>query len=302
MISLIGFNFFSDGDSLNPMPTNINEVTKTTVKNGIFDHVNISQSVTFDYSSIQPDNWDIDTILNATFDGKISAGNVDEIATGVTGVRIKRRVKGEFDWITLKEIPIETSSDLSFVLTDNLNAYNVEYEYAFVPLTQDIEGNYVVESILSKFDGVFICDVDTVMKIRAGVEYSDSAMNQQIGVFQPYNRQYPIVVSNSLIQYKTGTIGGWVLPESWEDTREIDRVAITQEKDNLLKFLTNKKPKIIKDTNGNNWLVFFTGNPSVSYANNFGQGMVQVSAGWTEIGSVTSKDDLYNSGLIPTKR
>lgn len=302
MIGFIGYNFCADGNALDPTPTNVNNITATRLQNGIFDHFNVTRNVTFDYSSIIPIDWDIDTIMDANFKGNISAGNVDQVASGITGIRVKRRVKGTFDWITIKELSVEKSEDLSFVVTDNLNAYNVEYEYAFVPMLGDVEGNYIIESILSKFEGVFICDADTVFKFMAGVEYSNNTANQQIGVFQPYNRQFPVIVSNSVLQYKTGSIGGWVLPEGFEDNRVIDRTAITKEKEILLKFLTNKKPKIIKDMNGNNWLVYFTGNPNMSYDNNYGQGMVKVNAEWTEVGDPNDKNDLYENGLIPTKR
>ena len=302
MIGFIGYNFCADGNALDPTPTNVNNITATRLQNGIFDHFNVTRNVTFDYSSIIPIDWDIDTIMDANFKGNISAGNVDQVASGITGIRVKRRVKGTFDWITIKELSVEKSEDLSFVVTDNLNAYNVEYEYAFVPMLGDVEGNYIIESILSKFEGVFICDADTVFKFMAGVEYSNNTANQQIGVFQPYNRQFPVIVSNSVLQYITGSIGGWVLPEGYETNRVIDRTAITKEKEILLKFLTNKKPKIIKDMNGNNWLVYFTGNPNMSYDNNYGQGMVKVNAEWTEVGDPNDKNDLYENGLIPTKR
>lgn len=302
MIGIVGYNFCSDGNAVDPVPTNVNSITTTRLQNGIFDQYNMMKDVSFDYSAIQPTDWNLDTIMNADFNGTATAGNTENIAHNVTGVRIKRRIKGTFDWITIKEIPVSTPDDLIFTVTDNLNAYNVEYEYAFVPMVEDAEGNYIIESILSKFEGVFICDADTVFKFRAGVEYSNNATNQQIGVFQPYNRKYPIVVSNSLIGYKTGTIGGWVLPENFEDDRKIDRSAITKEKELILNFLTNKKPKVIKDMNGNQWLVYFTGDPSTSYDNNYGQGMVKVSAEWTEVGDANDKTDLYENGLIPTKR
>ena len=302
MIGLVGYNFCADGNALDPTPTNINDITFTKVQNGIFDHFNVSRDTSFDYSSIIPTDWDTDTWMNATFAGNTSAGNVAQVATGVTSIRVKRRIKGTFDWITIREIPVTKPEDLSFVITDNLNAYNVEYEYAYVPVMEDVEGSYIIESILSKFEGVFICDVDTVFKFYAGVEYDTNDAIQQVGVFQPFNRKYPIVVSNSIMQYQTGGIGGWVLPEDYEDTHVFDRSKIVKEKEVLLNFLMNKKPKIIKDMNGNNWLVYFTGNPSVTYDNNYGQGMLKVSAQWTEVGDPNDKTDLYENGLIPTKR
>ena len=302
MIGLVGYNFCADGNALDPTPTNINDITFTKVQNGIFDHFNVSRNTSFDYSSIIPTDWDVNTLMNASFAGNASAGNVAQVASGVTSVRVKRRIKGTFDWITIREIPVTKPEDLSFVITDNLNAYNVEYEYAYVPMTEDAEGSYIIESILSKFEGVFICDIDTVFKFYAGVEYDTNDAIQQVGVFQPYNRKYPIVVSNSIMQYQTGGIGGWVLPEDYEDTHVFDRSKIVKEKEVLLNFLMNKKPKILKDMNGNNWLVYFTGNPSVTYDNNYGQGMLKVSANWTEVGDPNDKIDLYENGLIPTKR
>lgn len=302
MIGLVGYNFCADGNALDPTPTNINDITYTKVQNGIFDHFNVSRDTSFDYNSIIPTDWDMNTLMNADFAGNVSAGNVAQVAAGVTSVRVKRRIKGTFNWITIREIPVSKPEDLSFVITDNLNAYNVEYEYAYVPMMEDVEGNYIVESILSKFEGVFICDIDTVFKFYAGVEYNGDDAIQQVGVFQPFNRKYPIIVSNSIIQYQTGSIGGWVLPEDYEDTHVFDRSKIVKEKEVLLNFLMNKKPKIIKDMNGNNWLVYFTGNPSVTYDNNYGQGMLKVSAKWTEVGDSNDKTDLYENGLIPTKR
>ena len=302
MIGLVGYNFYSDGNALDPTPTNINNLMSTKAQNGIFDHFNVSRDTSFDYSTIIPTDWNINTLMNADFNGNVSAGNVDQIASGITSIRVKRRIKGTFDWITIREIPVSNPEDLSFVITDNLNAYNVEYEYAYVPMMEDVEGSYIIESIVSKFEGVFICDVDTVFKFYAGVEYDGNDAVQQVGVFQPFNRKYPIIVSNSIMQYQTGSIGGWVLPEDYEDTHVFDRSKIVKEKEVLLNFLMNKKPKILKDMNGNNWLVYFTGNPTVTYDNNYGQGMLKVAAQWTEVGDPNDKTDLYENGLIPTKR
>ena len=302
MIGLIGYNFCSDSNTLDPTPTDVNNLTYARVQNGIFDHFNVSRDTSFDYNSVIPTDWDVNTVMNADFAGTTSAGNVAQVASGVTSVRVKRRIKGSFDWVTIREIPVNSPEDMSFVITDNLNAYNVEYEYAFVPVMEDVEGNYIIESILSKFEGVFICDIDTVFKFYGGVEYDGNDAVQQVGVFQPYNRKYPVIVSNSIVQYQTGSIGGWVLPEDYEDTHVFDRAKIVKEKELLLNFLMNKKPKIIKDMNGNNWLVYFTGNPSITYDNNYGQGMLKVSAPWTEVGNPNSKDDLYENGLISTKR
>ena len=110
MIGLLGYNFFADSDCANPSPTYIADVNDTTIQNGIFNHFNIDSSVSFEYSDTIPDKWDFSTVMNANFEGNINAGNLSDIAANITGYRIKRRVKGDFDWVTLKE---ETISDIS---------------------------------------------------------------------------------------------------------------------------------------------------------------------------------------------
>ena len=297
MIGLIGYNFCADGNALDPTPTDVNNITYTRVQNGIFDHFNVSRDTSFDYSSIVPTDWDVNTLMNADFAGNTSAGNVAQVASGVTSVRVKRRIKGTFDWITIREIPVNTPEDMSFVITDNLNAYNTEYEYAFVPVVGGIEGNYITNTISTKFDGVFICDLDTIYKFYAGVEYGTNERVQKIGVFEPYGRKYPVVVSNGLINYETGSVTGTVLADDYLKTKAMNRIAMVKEQKALKDFLTNKKAKILKDWNGNNYLMLVTGNISTSYENNYGMGIADVSFDWTEIGDSNNQADLYNNGL-----
>ena len=166
-----------------------------------------------------------------------------------------------------------------------------------MPVYGNVEGQYAVSTILSQFDGVFICDVDTIIKFYAGVEYGTTDTAQQVGTFTVLGRQYPVVISNGLSNYQTGSVTGMVLPDDYEESRNIDRMAIVRKRDNLVKFLTNKKAKILKDYNGNKWLCYVTSNPQTSYVNEYGQGIVSVGFGWTEIGDAESRDDLVKAGL-----
>ena len=65
MIGLIGYNFYTDGNALDPTPTDVNNITYTRVQNGIFDHFNVSRNTSFDYGSIVPTDWDVNTLMNA---------------------------------------------------------------------------------------------------------------------------------------------------------------------------------------------------------------------------------------------
>ena len=298
---LIGYNFFEDINAIDPFCVSVANITNTQISNGIFNHLNITKNINENYTSYPP-NWDFDTIMDANFNGNINAGNLGQLSKEITEIKIKRRVVGEYDWTTIQIIPINSYEDLSFTINDNLNLNNMEYEYAFVPISNGIEGNYITQTIYSQFDGIFICDINTIYKFYYGVEYGSNDRVQQVGVLEPYGQKYPIIISNSLINYETGSIKGSILPDDFGKTSNniINREAISLKKKNLFDFLTNGKPKIIKDWNQNQWLVFITSNPSASFNNNVGMGLVDVEFEWTEVGDINNKLDLYNNGLIPT--
>ena len=247
MIAVLGYNFCSDRNAIDPMPTNVSHIHKTRIENGIYDHFNVSNNVTKPYNPTIPTDWDWETIMDCNFENNISAGNVDQIAKDITGYRLKRRKVGEFEWTTIKEAEINDLSELTFTFTDNLALNFTEYQYAYVPMMGGVEGDYIVEQIATNFKGVFICDYDTVYKLYSGVAYGNNDQMRQVGVFTPYGRQYPVVISNGLQNYQTGSIQGKVLPADFEQTGNIDRKEITARKNTLLKFLTNGKPKVIKD-------------------------------------------------------
>lgn len=301
MIALLGYNFCGDKNAIDPMPTNICNITETKIENGVFDHFNVTRNVTNDYSTDIPTDWDWETIMDCNFKNNISAGNVDQIAADITGYRLKRRKVGEFEWTTIKEAEIDSLEELSFTFTDNLAMNFTEYQYAYVPMMSGVEGNYIVDNIYSEFRGVFICDYDTVYKLYSGVGYGNIVQTQQVGVFEPYGKQYPIVISNGSLNYQTGSISGKILPADFEETGNLDRQEIVARKKVLTDFLTNRKPKIIKDWNGGAWLCIITGNPSLKPDNSYGMGVWDFNASWTETGAPDNKSDLFKNGLIPTE-
>ena len=296
MISFVGYNFLSDLNSVDPYPTNVGIFNQVEIYRAIYDHIDISNDTAIT-SNIPPTQWDFGTILDCNFNGNISGGTIKDFSSGITQVRVKKRKVGEFDWQIIKTYDISSSEDLSFVFNDYLTATNTEYEYAYVPVFGSVEGQYAISTVMSQFDGVFICDANTIFKFNMGVEYGSTDIVQQVGTFTVLGRKYPIVMSNGLANYQTGQLSGLVLPEDYEDTRTIDRIAITQRRNKLMEFLTNKKPKIIKDRNQNQWLVIIQ-SPSTSYLNNYGQGIVSASMQWIESGDAESNKDLAKAGLI----
>lgn len=297
MFMMCGYNFCKDGNALDPAPITANNFKTVRLTNGIFDHWNVTRDVSSSYSSAIPTTWEYLTIMDANFNGNIVAGNSSFSLALIDGIKIKRRKTTDFDWVSLKYIPASDITTLSFTFNDNLAASGEQYEYAFVPVVGGIEGNYITNTISTKFDGVFICDLDTIYKFYAGVKYGTNERVQKIGVFEPYGRKYPVVVSNGLINYETGSVTGTVLADDYLKTKAMNRIAMVKEQKVLKDFLTNKKAKILKDWNGNSWLMFVTDSISTSYENKYGMGIADVSFDWTEIGDANNQADLYNNGL-----
>ncbi len=298
MFQFIGYHAFGGPGCLNSAPSQVNNITSTTITNAIFDHLNITKNTKLPFNTKKPTEWDYDTIMDADFNGDINAGNVDFLIEQISAIKLKRRRKGDFDWLTLETIPINSIEDLQFVFIDRLASCNVEYEYAMVPILEDIEGEYIINSVLSKFNGVFIGDFDTIYKFFYEVAYGSNARNQQVGTFMPLGRKFPIVVANGLTSYESGSVTATILNDDYEENGTIDEKAIIEKKDNLKNFLTNKKAKILKDWNGNSWLVFITDNVNVTYKDYSNMRIPQMQFTWVQIGEEENQDDLYINGVL----
>lgn len=296
MVGFCGYNLCQDINALDPYPTNINNITSTQITNGIYNHLNISRNVTSSYSNIIP-NWDANTILDCDFNNNINGGNVDLLLSQMDAIRIKKRKKGAFAWVSLKDVPVTKLADLTFVKTDAIIPSDETFEYALVPMLNGIEGNYIISEIQTQFNGIFISDATTIFRLISGVAYGGNSSVQAVGEIQPIGLRYPILTSNSMVDYKRGSVSGKLLGAEFETTRTIDRKAIVEQNELFDTFIKNKKPKIIKDWNGNIWLVGIVGDISTSYNNSFGMGVQDVSFNWVEQGKYDNQSDLYRNGL-----
>jgi hypothetical protein len=202
------------------------------------------------------------------------------------------------------------------------------------PIYVEVEGGYTTSGVVkSVFDGVFIADNTAIQKLQAGVGYNGVSLVQDVGTIETIGNKYPIIVSNNNLKYHIGTIyaytfhdglysmNNYTVLEELIDSAGISfvtsqgdvliavsaisakdyawsRTAIAAAREAIEQFLVNKSPKIIKDWNGNMWLVMFTSDVELSFVNDWGMGISSFSANWTEIGDPEDQYDLQNSGLI----
>ena len=227
----------------------------------------------------------------------------------ITNLLVKRQDVDDVSggWLTLYSQPISQASDMDFTFIDFLNQYGKTYKYALVPLltqTQsgvevEVEGGYTVSNeVQSVFDGVFIADSTGSQKCKANVGYGNVDMNQVVGSITPIGAKYPIIITNSHNQYHNGSISGTIVPDDYYFNGNLSRIDMVKKRNELEQFLTNKRVKVIKDWNGNIWLVMIVGNVSCTFNNNYGMGIVDFSTNWTEVGDPTNQQDLQATGLI----
>lgn len=299
MFMICGYDFCKDENTLNPTPLSSSNYNFTMLKNGIFSHWYVTNDGEYSYSPEEPTVWDYLTIMNANLNGNLQAGNVSLLGDDIEGIKVKRRKIDSYDWITLKYIPVdELFESTTFSFNDYLNQNDTTYEYAFVPIVNGAEENYITNTIASKFEGVFICDSETIYKFYNGVQYGSLERVQKIGVLEPFGSKYPVIVSNGMINYSKSSLKGTILNNDFENSHIIRRKEIAEKREILLNFFTNKKAKILKDWNGNFWLMIIVDSPSVEFVNNYGMGISNISANWIEIGDPYNQQDLYNTGLL----
>ena len=269
-----------------------------------------AQSNTFTVSIDTPTLGEA-TVVNNACDGYISVtSNLSgEYGEGITNILVKRQDVDDVSggWLTLYSQPISQASDMDFTFIDFLNQYGKTYKYALVPLltqTQsgvevEVEGGYTVsDEVQSVFDGVFIADSTGSQKCKANVGYGNVDMNQVVGSITPIGAKYPIIITNSHNQYHNGSISGTIVPDDYYFNGNLSRIDMVNKRNELEQFLTNKRVKVIKDWNGNIWLVMIVGNVSCTFNNNYGMGIVSFSTNWTEVGDPTNQQDLQATGLI----
>lgn len=270
----------------------------------------IAQSGTFTVS-IETPTLGKATVVNNACDGYISViSNLsEEYDESITNILVKRQDVADVSgtWLTLRSQPITQASDMDFTFIDFTNQYGKTYKYALVPLltqTQsgvevEVEGGYTVSNeVQSIFDGVFIADQTGSQKCKANVGYGNVDMNQVVGSITPIGAKYPIVITNSQNQYHNGSISGTIVPDDYYFNGNLSRIDMVNKRSELEQFLTNKRAKIIKDWNGNIWLVMIMDNVSCTFNNSYGMGIVNFSTSWVEVGDPTNQQDLQATGLI----
>lgn len=285
-------------------PTDINNINKIELSNGIYDELFATKDVEGELTETIQQEWDFDTILHAMFDGNAMAGNINWAIDSISNIAIKRRKIGEFNWITLETKEVNSYDDFSIVGTDKTAAPNFEYEYVVIPILNGIEGNYSSASPLKvTSSSLVVLDKDEMWATVVTDGFCDEVSNVPNSAIITMNDVYPTIISNTSANYKTITVNCQFIPTEEDSMENCSRVLdeltpaqITLNNDAFMKFLNNKKPKLLKNIDGRIWLVYVTTPPTNSADGDYL--MRKITFGCTEIGDINSEEDLYYAGLI----
>ena len=278
-------------------PITFNDVNKIELSNAEFDDLYVSKNPNLDIDSEKI--WDYATVLYAQFNNNLLGGNVNFTLDNVDTLRLKRRKVGTFNWVTLYQVPINTTEDLNIIYYDILVAANTEYEYALVPVKDGIENTYQSATIIPVFEGLFVVGKEkiyhTIFNINQ-VGNLDTQRNFSSIKLEPAECKYPIIVYNSNINYASSSISATFV-EANKSAKTIDWENGWKYRDSFKDFLLDKKAKVIKFETGQAYLSAIVGE-SVNDTSNGHRDNVITTFNWNEIGDLDSSIDLYNTGFI----
>lgn len=264
----------------------------------LYDNLDITKDTTKQMSTTFP-IWDYNTILNCDFNGNIMGGNVDIILSQLSGIKIKRRELGTYDWITIYEKEVFSSEDLNISTQDSFVPSGINFQWALVPiLNGGIEGDYIVKDLKTILNGTFLSNKNNMFKLYNSVVMSNGVQNIRIGQLQPIGKRTPILIQNGKVNNYSGTISADLYGYNFEDNRIIDRNNIVKQSNDLLEFLTSGKAFCLTDWNGNIYIARTSSSPNINYNSGYGNGIVNISFNFVEQGKYNNQEDMVENGLI----
>lgn len=212
---------------------------------------------------------------------------VDSVAD-VDTMSIQRRESGTTAWQEMKQIVITAATDFNFTLDDILALSGHTYDYR----VQMLNGSTPVESELYEnisffCNGMFIGNFSQRFIGRADITV-EARKNIAVEYVTTLSGKYPFRVSNSELNYATGTTSALFLPldSSGKRLMRDDYLVATRK---VLEFLCNGEDKILKLADGRGWYISIDNNPRIVSSNYWGASPIEFS--WTEIG------EFPNTGL-----
>lgn len=289
----VGYDFLEDGkDAFLDTSNNVTEHYRTDYTNMIMDEFNLRNNTNFPLTG-EKDIWWPDNVMLGEFNGNLEAGSVGLEGLEVTAIRLKKRKQGELSWKQIAEIPY-SGSQITYSAIDQYLEPQEEYEYAIIPVSADVEGNYSTSSISSVFEGCYIYDHNQMYRLYYNFELGDVIRITPNSTIETIGgSKYPIVVYNGDVTYNTGSVKCTLIANRNDDVDQREEKRLREKVD---QFLSNRRPKIIKNADGLYKLISITGDVTLSPHSSV-LGLYDLSFSFVEIGDINDKDTLALYGM-----
>ena len=290
---ILGCGILGTSGSYSPTPTSVEKINNFAIANGEYDTFSITRNINEPNTQDINVVWDNDTLMIATFDTNLSAGNVAYVLANTSHLLIKRRVKSTYKWITIFSKEINTLDDFKISFNDYYSS-NEKYEYAIVNVLNGAEGNYNIIEVESKFNGLYIADKNNIYGTLYDIGNINISRPHEGILYKLNNQKYPVYSSNSKANYEIGEASGYFVKTDTYSCSLLTEDSNDYRHD-IIDFLTDDKPKILKTYDGRMWLVNIHGDVKDEVDGHYLHRIITFP--WTETGDYNSEKDLYNAGL-----
>lgn len=291
---ILGSTFLGADYSYSPTPTNVDDIRQTKIGNADFDTFVISTDSNMEESKEIDTTWNNNSILSANYEHSLSAGNIEYVLNNTSDIIIQKRLKGDFTWTTIYRKAIQKIEDFDITYIDNIVQNKKTYEYACVGLLNGVENGRDIKEIMVSFDGIFISDLTHNYGTILDIGSIDTTRNnykltkQEIPMYR-----YPFAHTFGDLNYDSGEVSGYFVPMNDNCDFELEKSFEYQK--NIMDWLTNGMPKILKSFDGRMWMINVDGSPTDSMDGHWQHRIIDFQ--WYESGDYTDEEDLYESGL-----
>lgn len=275
------------------------------IRNGDHSYLEVLINETKNIENATTSNeWQDNTLMLALFNGDLSAGSVNVRNHEISSIQFLKRKLGETEWQVCKEFKYNKTQDYYSFIDKYIEAEQ-EYEYCIRPVAKvyDDTGRHsetlygecsVITSAYVTFNHTFLFDKDESYNLLYDFKLGDITSNIDANMITTLSGQYPFVVYGAS-KYKSGSIECLLVTEE-SATGMIDVGAEKVLRNNIDKFLSNKKPKILKADDGTYLLISISDNYSLIPNNNL-LGSYRLSFNYTEIGDANDIQTLKKFNL-----
>lgn len=279
------------------IPVCVYDIKNIHLSNALVDTLRIDNKIkdSFDISEV----WEKESVMYGKFQENLYAGNTELSISNTSDIIIKRRKKGEFNWFSMFNIPVDSVSSLNFNLIDRYLRLETDYQYAVVPIINGLEGEYSFglkdngeNFIRVSYEGVIIMDRDNEFCTLFDVSYNEK-MNVTKSDVVGLSRKYPLTVKNTINRFYSGTLSA-----TFFKTDECNYIKDESMfyRENLIEFLANDNMKIIKLYDGRIRMCEIIN--SIEDSSDEHPEKHTISVSFTEKGDTESYRDMYINSFL----